>query len=563
MSAAATQEYQQPAAIPRSVSLFRQLLELLMLLGLVWTPAWCQEAAKGPGNTPPPTEEATFDVLEFLVEGNSVLGAPEIERAVYPFLGPHRHFADVEGARKALEEVYQKLGYQTVFVEIPEQRIEDGRVRLKVLEGRVEQSRVVGARYFSLGEIRNRVDELRPGSVPDFNRMQEQLAQLNRMPDRQVSPVLRAGTVVGSVDADLSVKDAFPLHADVEIDNHASPFTRPLRSNVGIHYDNLWQREHSFGLNWQTAPQAPSQANVAYGTYLWRFDRSSDVLSIYAIRSSSDIAIVGGTTVLGNARIAGLRYIKPLPGAGSFVQSLTLGIDGKDFQQSNLRASDGSIDVLPHIRYVPLGLTWGGSYSGDIALAQASLGLNTAPRGLFGNTDQKFAARRVVGEASWLAWKWDLSGEVLLGRHLSLFAHAGGQWTPDPLIPNEQASVGGADTVRGYTESELVADKSAFGSLEFRIHPFGRAQVMADSTLQRYALLFVDGGAVRMNEPLGPQVRSAQIASTGLGLRLQGWHGLRLSVDAAHALRDGGSGTAGPITRRGKTWLGFLLGYAY
>src|SRR5208283_2284441 len=123
-----------------------------------------------------------------------------------------RHFSDVEGARKALEDAFQKAGYQTVFVDIPEQRIVGGVIRLHVLEGKVGQSRVTGARYYEPGEIRSSVPQLAAGNVPDFNQMQQELAQVNKATDRQVSPILTPGRVPGTVDVNLSVKDELPLH---------------------------------------------------------------------------------------------------------------------------------------------------------------------------------------------------------------------------------------------------------------------------------------------------------------------------------------------------------------
>ena len=90
-------------------------------------------------------EPARFDILEFAVEGNTVLPAELIERAVYPFLGEKRRFDDVNAAATALEKAYQDAGYLTVAVGVPEQSINDGVVRLEVTEGRVERLKVSGA----------------------------------------------------------------------------------------------------------------------------------------------------------------------------------------------------------------------------------------------------------------------------------------------------------------------------------------------------------------------------------------------------------------------------------
>jgi hemolysin activation/secretion protein len=521
--------------------------------------------AAGNAATPAASADPAFDILQFQVDGNTVLSVRDIERAVTPFLGPKRHFADVEGARKALEDSYQKAGYQTVFVEIPEQRVAGGVVRLHVLEGRVGQSRVTGSRYYSLGEIRAGAEQFAPGSVPDFGRVQQELAQLNKLPDRQVSPILSPGRVPGTIDVSLSVKDSLPLHGDIEDDNHATPFTTENRTSASLHYDDLWQRQHSLALNYQLAPAAPAQTNVLYATYLWRFDGVDDAVSLYGIRSNSNVAVVGGSTILGNAKIAGIRWIHPLgsgqSGADSYFNSLTLGVDRKDFAQTNIAAQTGDLDVLPPITYYPLSASFGGTLVGDTGSFNYSFGAVTAPRGILGNSDDKFRSRRVLGEASYVTWKPSVSADHWLAKRWSVYAILEGQWTNDPLIPNEQYVTGGADSVRGYKESEISGDRGAHATLEARFYPLGRPS--ADGKRLLYSDLFVDGAQVRLVDPTGPQISVTTIASGGIGVHAQGWYGVHGAFDFAQAFRDGGHGVNGAITRNGTRRLEASLGYSF
>jgi len=518
-------------------------------------------AAQGARAAPDPA----FDILEFLVEGNTVFGNRDIERAVTPFLGEKRHFSDVEGARKALEDAYQKAGFQSVFVEIPEQKVVGGAIRLHVLEGRVGQTKVTGSRYYELGQIRAGAPQFAPGSVPDFYQVQRDMAELNKLPDRQVSPILTAGKVPGTIDVNLSVKDAVPLHGDIEDDNHASPFTTSDRASASLHYDDLWQLGHSLAVNYQLAPADPAQTNVLYATYLWRFAGVDDALSVYGIRSNSDVAVVGGSTVLGDAKIAGVRWIHPL-GSGlsagdSYFHSLTLGIDRKDFAQTNVSVLTDDLDVLPPITYYPLSLSYALTLVRDSGTLQFSLGVITAPRDILGNTDDKFRSRRVVGDAGYTVWKPSVSGERWLGKRFSAYGLVDGQWTNDPLIPNEQYITGGADSVRGYRESEVSGDRGAHGTAELRFYPLGRPGL--DGKRLLYTEVFFDSAQVRLVDPQGPQIAVYTIASTGFGLHAQGWYGLHAAIDFADALRDGGHAVNGAITANGTRRVEAQLGYSF
>jgi hemolysin activation/secretion protein len=533
-----------------------------------------------------PAEDGTrFDILEFVIEGNTVLPVAEIERAVMPYLGEQRRIADVEAARKSLEEAYQRLGYQTVLVDVPEQRVSEGLVRLRVLEGRVERLRVTGNRYFTQGEIRAGVPDLAAGSVPDLNAVQGQLAALNRGVDRQVTPVLRPGLTPGAVEVELVVKDQLPVHGEFELNNRSSAFTSASRLSGGLRWDNLWQRQHSAGLSVQTSPQQTDEVRVLVANYLWRMADRPDVVALYAVRSNSRVALVGSSTIIGKAGIAGARWVKPLPGGPASVglfQSLTFGADLKSFAQTDIAVGFENEPVQGSITYMPLSLAFGTTLAEAGRSTQFSVTASAAPTGVLGNHDAEFKSRRVLARAGWAAFKFELSQERVLADRLGLWGKLEGQWTNVPLISNEQFAVGGADSVRGYRESELAGDRGGRGSLELRWWPWrvtadelrqralqaaatagtqagpvplpGSSAPAADpadllQSLQFYALL--DLGAVQIVEPAGPQFERRWIGGIGAGLRWVASGGWRLQLEGVRALNPGGGSATGFITDRG------------
>src|SRR5579862_4950224 len=91
---------------------------VLLLLGQV-----------GPG-VAAPAAPRKLDLLEFRVEGNTLLPERDIEATLYEFLGPDRTVEDVDHARAALEELYTKRGYPTVSAVVPPQSGADGIVVL-------------------------------------------------------------------------------------------------------------------------------------------------------------------------------------------------------------------------------------------------------------------------------------------------------------------------------------------------------------------------------------------------------------------------------------------------
>ncbi|HEY4373025.1 MAG TPA: ShlB/FhaC/HecB family hemolysin secretion/activation protein, partial [Burkholderiales bacterium] len=481
--------------------------------------------------------ENHFDILEYQVEGNSVLPATAIEKAVTPFLGENRGAGDVESARAALEKTYQNAGFLSVYVQTPEQKIVDGVVVLQVVEGSVEKLRVTGAQYTSPEALREKVPALAEGNVPYFPEMQEQLAQLSHGDDRKVVPVLRAGSSPGTVEAELKVEDHLPLHGSVELNNRYSFDTEQLRLSASMRYDNLWQAGHSINIAYQTTPLYPQQIKVFSGTYVAPLG-SLGALAFYAVHSGSQLETVGSTGVIGRGNIFGVRFIHPLPPLANYSQSLVAGIDYKDFTDTTTPLGADSGIVSP-IRYLPFSLGYNAKVTGEGG-TQTAFSI-TANWHFHSVADQdvdcggiqveEFSCKRFGADSNYFYMRGELSRVQMLPRQWSLYGRVGGQWSNQPLISNEQYGIGGADTVRGYTEYERLGDRALAGTLELRT-PNLRSS--ATSGLSELSLLaFGDYGDATVVEALPSQQNRFHLASVGFGLRARAWKGFTAALDLA------------------------------
>nr|BFE97221.1 hypothetical protein GCM10020185_77570 [Pseudomonas brassicacearum subsp. brassicacearum] len=261
------------------------------------------------------------DVNEYFVRGNTVLDARAIEEAVYPFLGPQKALSDIEGAREALQKVYQARGYQSVFVELPEQKkSKTASSTCKSAKPRSAGYGWWGAKHYSPVEIRDDVPALKEGEVPDFAQVQAELALLNKTPGRQVMPLVREGQRPGTMDVDLQVEDQDPWQASLGLNNDYSADTEKLRTVASLGYNNLWQLGHSVSLTFFTAPQDTENAKVWSGSYTAPLsERWSVQFSGY--QSDSNVATVGGSNVLGKGHSYGVSAIYSLPSSGAWANS--------------------------------------------------------------------------------------------------------------------------------------------------------------------------------------------------------------------------------------------------
>ena len=474
-----------------------------------------------------------LDLLEFEVHGNTVLSNEAIERAVYPYLGPGRAVGDVEKARSALEKAYHDAGYLTVFVDTPEQNVGKGVVRLRVTEGKVERMRVSGAQYTLPSRIRTEVPSAAEGTVPYFPELQQDLATVNRAPGVRVLPVLQAGMTPGTVDVSLNVEDAFPLSAWVGLNNAYSPNTSKLRINGGLRYDNLFQRAHSFSLQYQTSPTDPGETSAISASYVMPFDGYTRYLSLYGVHSESNVAALGDLLTQCNGDILGARLIVPLPVRGGFSHNLSLGFDFKDFKESLTLGASSAIETP--IRYWTLVAAYGAKIedgSGAWQLgASAVLGL----RGL-GSDDVAFENKRHAATGDFTVLKLDAQREQRLASGWSVLGRANVQLTDQALISNEQFSAGGVGSVRGYLLSEVLGDMGLRGSLELRSPPIAPSAWPAMKRLQPY--LFAEGATLKVVDPLPGQTDQYNLASAGVGLQLETRQAFSLDLSLAVPFRN-------------------------
>ena len=500
---------------------------------------------------------------DIYVNGNTVLSQREVERVIYPFLGPDGGADRVAQAASALEAVYREKGYPTVGVTPAadfEQQLKQGFATLDVYEQRVDKVKITGGRYFGRRQIREAVPSLERGKVLNATDLQSELDKLSkRSADRVVAPILRAGDEPGKVDVELRIEDQFPLSTSFALTNFANANTTELRASASVRYDNLFQQQHSLGLFYQVSPENLDDVSVATATYIHRPKWTDAIFAITGVVTESDVAAVGGVNVLGDGTFIITRAIFPIASElENRVQSLSFGVDYKNSNDSTgFRRSltdtvdreeitERRIDYLNwSVGYDLTNRLWGGTH-------KYSLSANFGFRGLMNERDE-FEEKRFKGEPNYFFLKYAASRyQPLPWRDAGLDIALSGQLTGDQLIGNEQMSIGGFRTVRGYLEAEELVDYGLIGQLRFdapSYRPFGDR----GGVFRGYA--FWHGGVGRLHEPLPGELNQITLASVGLGLRFYDFQGLTAEAAWAYPLETGNN------TGRGDDRVTFQISY--
>ena len=531
-----------PPAAP-ATALTMLCLAVLALPGM----ACAQEVTAAPG-----VPERQVSIEQYLVRGNTVLDARAIEAAVTPFLGPGRTLKDVEGARDALLAAYQARGYQSVYVDLPEQQVEQGVVVLQVSETTVGRLRVVGAQYNSPLDVRQQVPALREGGVPDFSQAQVELTALNRSPKRQVMPLVRQGTMPGTMDVDLKVDDSSPWRASVGLNNDYSADTKKLRTSMSIGHDNLWQLGHSATLSFFGTPGDLNQTKVWSASYMAPIGTQGWSVEATGYQSNSNVASTGGTSVLGKGHALGMKLNYTVPNSGVWWHSFSGGIDFKDNQEAlQLNGAGSSIPL----KYVPLSVAYNGYAQTESASYGLGLSLVAGTRASFGygSDSAAYDNKRYKASPSFLVLKGDANATYTLASGAQLHGRMAGQLADAALVSGEQMAAGGANSVRGYLSAEATGDYGISGTLEWRT-----SQLTYFSRLENWRLFaFADGARLRLRDPLPEQKDLFGLASVGVGSSFQFLRYINGRIDFAYPLREG------PRTHKHVRRINFNLSASY
>jgi hemolysin activation/secretion protein len=516
------------------------------------TPAPPAAAGAAPPAAPAPAAQNYFDVHEYRVLGNTTLSNRDIESVLYPLLGDHKTLADVEAARAALEKAYHDRGFGTVFVDIPEQSVDEAIVRLKVTEGRLNEVRASGARYFSERKILAAIPEATPGNVPNLPALQKEISAVSvQTADRQVVPILKAGPFPGTVDLSLKVNDKLPLHGSLEVDNQNTPNTESLRTTAALSYANLFGEFDDLALQYQFSPQNTTQVRVFAANYAWGAFGNSWRPSLTFIDSNSNVPAISTLGVLGKGQVYSARLGIPLIGAPG-TQSITIGADYKHFlQEVAVPAASGS-NAAPTtadtpISYTNLSFAYNGFWSKDLLQGSLASSANFGPRGV-PNNPETFANKAFRAEANYFYLKIDGTLLIRLPAGFQLILRADGQYAVEPLINNEDFSITGANAVRGYLEAESLTDTGIVGSLQVE-SPTWRLKTVSVGDL----FVFFDAGHGHTIDPLPGELSGLTLRSVGAGVNLLPGRAVTGAVTWAYPL------VTGPNTQRDESRVLFIV----
>jgi hemolysin activation/secretion protein len=491
----------------------------------------------------------TFSIRGYQIEGNSLLPQDRISLTVMPFTGAKSSFETIQLALEALEKAYLQAGYGSVKIEVPEQDLHDGVVRLLVVEARLDRVVVEGAKFHDEANILRTLPALRKGEVVNLDQLQRNINLANESFAKNVGVTFRQSEATAQTDALVRVADEQPMRFVASIDNTGSKTTGRYRLGVSLLHANLFNLDHMLSVQLLSSPTAFDKVAIlglGYRIPLYALGDSVDFTLGYSNVDSGRIDLF---SVSGSGLILGARYNHNLANLGDWEHKLSYSVDRRNYGNSVVPTAGGA-SLVPDLQVTPLGL----GYSGSRRSAQRDVAASvTLAHNLAGGRRGDTAAfnqpgGRAGADASFTTLKASANLTERLSPDWSLRGAVSAQFSNDLLISAEQFGAGGADSVRGFAEREVAADRGVRTGFEvWGPDVASRAGVPG---LRVQPIAFLDAAWVKFNVAPGT-IQSQTISSIGLGLRGAWERSANFRLDYGYVLK-GAQNTAGANTASGR-----------
>ena len=452
------------------------------------------------------------------VSPSQILTKDEVDQIVRPLIGRSVGIAEIKNVVENINRVYAERGFVTARAFLPEQTVQNGVIRIELVESKVGNVTVEQNRWTKDSYIKARMPQ-QEGELFDIVELERDIMDFNRYNEGvNLTANLKAGEKEGTTDIELKAHEKFPFHLTAMMDNAGRYQTGNIRGGAMVTADSLfgYRDKLSLGSYFSGGSASPfadynvpinskdgrlgfmfssTLANIKYGD---PFIRSLDLKSrayTYSLYYTQPLVRKPGFEL---KSYASLNYKR----AGSYMGVLSkVGLDDL-FSMDNVTSIDAALNLRKDTKYGIWYLNQGVGYAIPLF-------------------DRKSNYFKIFGGAVRLH---DFSHGVI------------GQLRGNyQVIPNnkhipyiDQFQAGGLATVRGYHEGAMIGKNGFFTSAEL-MFPMMPRQITSPRTGEKIPFVgkYVKGAVFADFGGVFPQVDEYQygdhyfMASLGMGLRVQ------------------------------------------
>ncbi|MBS0246214.1 MAG: ShlB/FhaC/HecB family hemolysin secretion/activation protein [Proteobacteria bacterium] len=443
----------------------------------------------GPGRAPAvlvPGGGQTFLLRKVVFDSSKFITSEELNAVAAKYVGRRVDIAALQHLVADINAIYAARGIVTAIATLPPQTADKGVVRIKLTEGRLQKSSIVGNHTTREGFIRGAVDPPK-GEVLDVPQLTRDVVRFNRTNEVQLRALLQPGTDFGLTDLQIAVTEPPVNTLQFFFDNQGVQTTG--RNEGGIYYKRygllgIDDRLTFYGVKAKGNLNGNVAFNMPFNPWGGRIGVSYTQGRIKIVNGQYQTLDVTGTSNQAAVNLAQPVWVNDvwmLQATGAYAYGNS--------------ESDFSAVAVSNDRYTK------GTGGLSLSALAAAYSLTVSPSFNAINWHDKILG----GERSFNTFTGSANGTLQLPAQFSAVLLGSWQYTWEKLLPGDQLfSVGGPTTVRGYPTNAASGDSGYYYNLELHRN-------MSDLIKGLDVYAFADSGAVFSTSPSVTQLDSAGV----------------------------------------------------
>jgi hemolysin activation/secretion protein len=432
------------------------------------------------------------------------------------YIGRMVSFADLNVIAQRVTKKYREDGYIFSRAILPPQKIIDGVVHLRAIEGRIIHISIVGHysdRNGLIEKIANGIDREHAANANDIER---HLLLINDLPGITAKSFIKPSAEAEGGDLIIDVEEK-SIEGSVGVDNRGSDFLGPYRGTAVAAFNDI------FGLHDRTTFRTidtPNTRELKFGDITHEEqigDSGAKITARAAFTSTNPGGSISDQEITGDSQMYDLEALYPLVRSRQTNFNLVAGVNAIDSTTDveGLQTADDRVRSVRAGTRFDLTDQYMGVNQFEVMATQGITGLGATPDGL--------GRSRVNGQEDFLMGDVTATRVQQLPDLWSLMLSGTGQASDHPLPASEQFSLGGPTYGRAFDTGEVTGDDGYAGVAELR---YG-GPIENNMILQSYqAYTYIDYGRVLNQDTVVGEFSSDSLTSAGLGVRVNMQYGL-------------------------------------
>ena len=431
-------------------------------------------------------------VKEIEVPLSKLLSNKEVIEAVLDYEGKELSISDLNELVARINKLYRESGQITAKAYLPPQKITDGKIEIKLVEGTVGKIEIEGNTTTKDSYIRRNL-AIYDGEIVDMKLLEKRLFLFNRKSDISLRAVLRPGEATGTTDYVLKVKEPRKIDILMYTDNAGRDETGRERFGMVITNKSLLGLRDQFSFGGLLA-DGTKNGFTSYNIPINRWGTRAGISYDYS-RTSVRSGPMKHLKVTGKSKDLGFVLSHPL------LVNKTYGLNV--FAGYNNKRSSTAYDAFTVLAQKLRTFSYGFDYS-NFGERLSWEFRNYGTRGL----------RHRNGDAEFFKYNSEVNAFFQISPKTFAMFRSNMQYSDSSEIPSsEQFQVGGVASVRGYPEGHMIGDKGYFMSLEL-----SRKFLGSEKTRIVY---FIDhGGIMNQKSSNVSDAENDSITSLGIGFNV-------------------------------------------